>query len=183
MNFVDRFSKITQISNFTKIRRVWAVMFHTERRMERQTWRSSQSLFAIFTTFLVVTSCNAESGHVRDVSQCEEARDVLQCEEARDVSMWRSTLSVTMYTRMWCVTMGKSTLSVTMCTRTWCGTMWTRTDVAQCENTQPWTPQVWFRRNAVLRIKPPQVMMKTSKSPHLRPQDCRKAGSLDNVLR
>ena len=45
----------------------------------------------------------------------------------------------------------------------WCGTMWTRTDVAQCphardvalcENTQPWTPQVWFRRNSV-EDKPP----------------------------
>ena len=45
-NFLDRFSKNTQIQNFMKIRPVGIELLHEE----RQTWRSQQSLFAIFRT-------------------------------------------------------------------------------------------------------------------------------------
>jgi hypothetical protein len=37
LNFLDRFSKYVQISNFMKIRPVGAEMFHADGRTERQT--------------------------------------------------------------------------------------------------------------------------------------------------
>ena len=42
LNYLNRFSKNTHISNFTKIRPVGADMFHVDRRMERQTGRHDE---------------------------------------------------------------------------------------------------------------------------------------------
>jgi hypothetical protein len=51
-NFLDRFSKNTQISNLVQIRPVRAELFHADGRTDRQTWWSQLSLFAILRTLL-----------------------------------------------------------------------------------------------------------------------------------
>jgi len=40
LNFIDRSSKNTQISNFIKIGPAEADLFHADGQTERQTWRS-----------------------------------------------------------------------------------------------------------------------------------------------
>jgi len=40
MKFFDRLSKIAKISNYMKIRPVRTELFPTDRRADRQTWRS-----------------------------------------------------------------------------------------------------------------------------------------------
>jgi len=53
LNFLRRFSKYTQISNFTKIRPVGVeLLFHADSQADRQTDMKYQSLFAIFPTRL-----------------------------------------------------------------------------------------------------------------------------------
>jgi hypothetical protein len=38
LNFLDRFSKNTEISNFIKIRPLWAQLIHADERTDKQTW-------------------------------------------------------------------------------------------------------------------------------------------------
>jgi hypothetical protein len=56
MNFLDRFFKNNEMSNFMTIRPVIAKLFRADGRTGRQTWRNLQSLFAILWTHLKVGS-------------------------------------------------------------------------------------------------------------------------------
>ena len=48
MNFLDRFSKNTQISNFVKIRLAEAELYHVDGQADRQTDRNEEAYSSFF---------------------------------------------------------------------------------------------------------------------------------------